>query len=115
MTPTGLTPERIAGIRKGQRYVAKAELELTCLLYWNAPFSAGCPVTFPRGEVLVVRTDAVLPASAVSCLPERYDELLAVLLKDVLHEGFVSYSLSVPFGVLLNDCELLEGKAACRE
>jgi hypothetical protein len=110
----GLTADRIATIRQGQRYRAKVDLDLRCSLYWDAPFSGGGLVVFPKGEILIVQLDPVSGASAVDCLPEKYEELRPALLKEYLHEKFTSYSLCVSFGTLLDDCELIGSVARKR-
>jgi hypothetical protein len=108
---TSITWDRIKQVRQGQRYRATRPLELGCSLFWDAPFSGGEYVTFPEGEVLVVQHDPYPGSSAVNCIPEKYEELKPILLKEYLHEGFTSYSLCVFYGVLFDECELLPSRA----
>jgi hypothetical protein len=66
--------------REGDRYRCFRSCPITVLTSWAAPCTGGSASAFPVGEAFVVLSDPAEGATAVSCLPVRYERL---------HSGFV--------------------------
>jgi len=92
-------PDRPIGIKTGDRYRALTDASVICLVHWSAPFTGGQQVTFPAGETATVSFDPPSHAEGVSLIPDRYRDLLPVLVpaEDAAGEKFDSYSLVVSF------------------
>lgn len=106
-------------VTEGRRYRAKADVAVTCLTSWAAPYTGGYDRVLPRGAVVVVETTPPAGATAVDVVPLDYDGLHAGMVP--LYDRwrfwvYRGYWLSIPLGTLERDFEPLDaGSAQARD
>ncbi|MGO9753403.1 MAG: hypothetical protein ACLP8S_18470 [Solirubrobacteraceae bacterium] len=62
-------------VRAGERFRAKADIEVAVMTHWRAPFTGGDSAVLPAGTVVVASHDQLPSVPGFSCVPEDYDEL----------------------------------------
>ena len=90
-------------VSKGQRYRAKADVKITCMTAWAAPYTGG------DDRVVVIADDPAPQATAVYADPENYDALHAAMVAaaDRDHMHYRGYYLCIGLAQLQTEFELL--------
>ena len=70
-------------IKTGQKYIAKEDIEMTCMTTWAAPFTGGYKRVLPAGEEFIIANDPPIQATAVYANPVNYRKL---------HKKFVQWT-----------------------
>jgi hypothetical protein len=72
----------MSSVRVGDRFVATADIAISGLSHWKAPFTGDFETVIPEGTVLVAPHDAFAEAEGFYCVPEQCDDLEAVLVPE---------------------------------
>ena len=75
-------------IKQGQTYRADADIKITCMTAWRAPYTGGSTQTLPAGEEFVISNDPPAQATAVYADPVNYEKL---------HKQFVPWTDRIRF------------------
>lgn len=89
-----------AEVHEGNRFRAVAEIQTNALIQWRAPLTSGAACTIPTGTILVATHDQIVGAPGFGCVPEKYDELLPVVVPE---EDRTAPKFDGYYFVLLND------------
>ena len=83
-------------VRRGERFVAREDVDLRVVTYWDAPYTGGHSARLPRGTVVVASEDQIPDVPGFGCVPEDYEGLEPVLVPDGdrTAEKYGGYSLS---------------------
>ena len=84
----------MALLKRGQRLLVTRSIDTQVFCISNPvgqPHSVKC--TIPKDTVLIVQDDHIEEATAFGCVPERYKDLEAVLVPEVVrnHPEYTSY------------------------
>jgi len=98
-----------SSIRKGSRFRTLQSIPVHALTGWKAPFTGGAVGTLPQGESFTISLDPPPGASAVYCMPDRYEALheTFVELADRQSSSYTGYSLVISLQVIKSSCEKL--------
>ena len=67
-------------ITRGQRYRARADVPVACVISWALPFTDALDRVLPEGEIVSIANDPPSTATAVYARPERYRALHAKMV-----------------------------------
>lgn len=83
-------------VRQGERFRTTADIEVTVMTHWRAPFTGGDTAVLPAGTVVVARFDQLPNVPGFSCVPENAETLERDLVReeDRRAEKYGGYSLS---------------------
>lgn len=83
-------------VRQGERVKTMADIEVTVMTHWGAPYTGGGTAVLPAGTVVVARSDQLPNVPGFSCIPEDAETLERQLVReeDRRAETYGGYSLS---------------------
>jgi hypothetical protein len=99
---------RLAGVRKGQRFRTREDLEVLYVTRWKTSFTGGGKGRLPAGTLLTVNEDPPAGATAASCDPDNAAQLEPTLVPQAerIDEKYAGFSLTIDVDVLRDRCEL---------
>jgi hypothetical protein len=83
-------------VKKGERFVARGDVEVAVMTHWRAPFTGGQNAILPAGTIVVATDDQRLDAPGFNCVPEDYERLETILVPETDRGNgkYGGYSLS---------------------
>jgi hypothetical protein len=98
----------LAGVRKGQRYRTREELEVLYVTHWKTAFKGGGKGRIPAGTMLTVVEDPAEGSASAACIADNSAELETTLVPE--HERtddkYDGFSLTIDIETLRDRCEL---------
>ena len=98
----------LAGVRKGQRFRVREDMDVLYVTHWKTDFSGGGKGRIPAGTMVTVEASPDPGATVAACLPDDPALLEAALVPadERADEKYAGFSLSLDLDALRSRCEL---------
>jgi hypothetical protein len=98
----------LAGVRKGQRYRTREDLDILYLTHWKTAFTGGGKGRLPAGTLLTVAETPDPGSATARCDPDNAAQLGPTLVPESERndEKYAGFSLTMDVNVLRDRCEL---------